>query len=346
MTIQQRIDAFVKLGNTLTDLSCSNFDDENHPFQKVLQQAHRENAWFTKENQLMALRAIAGMLLKNKLNEWTNHYPGLRTPNSKLQTIGLILAGNIPAVGFHDLLCVLISGNHAAIKCSSDDKVLLKWLADELMKTEPAFSNAISFVERMTDVDAVIATGSDNSARYFEYYFSKYPHIIRKNRNAVAVLNGDETDVDLKNLGIDIFSFFGLGCRNVSKLYVPENYDFQNFFKAVESFSTVMNHNKYMNNYDYHHAVFLLNHVKFLTNNFLIVKEDKPISTPVSVLNYEFYKDVNALKKELNEKKEKIQCIVTAKKEIENAVPFGKAQQPELWDYADGMDTMKFLLDL
>lgn len=343
MTLQHRIEVFAKLGKTLSGLCNSNFDDENHPFQKLLSQAKIENAWFTKENQLMALKAIAEMLSEEKLLKWISEYPGFKSQTSNSKRVGLILAGNIPAVGFHDLLCVLISGNHAVIKCSSDDKVLLKWLTDELIKIESAFSNSISFVERMTGSDAVIATGSNNSARYFDYYFSKIPRIIRRNRNAVAVLSGNETDDELKNLGRDIFSYFGLGCRNVSKLFVPVNYDFQSFFKAVESFSEVMQHNKYMNNYDYHHAIFLLNQVKFLTNNFLIIKEDKPISTPVSVLNYEFYKDDTALKKELNEKKEEIQCIVTAKKEVENAVTFGKAQHPQLWDYADGVDTMEFL---
>lgn len=343
---EKRISAFTELGTILKKFTGSFYDDGNSEFQKILSQAHIANQWFTKENQLTALIAIAEMLNEKNLYNWLSNYHLLRTPNSKLQTIGVIMAGNIPAVGFHDMLCTLITGNVLKAKCSSDDKILLPWIVKLLIEIEPEFSDKIFFAERMSEMDAVIATGSDNSARYFEYYFSKYPHIIRKNRNAVAVLSGKETEDDLKKLSKDIFSYFGLGCRNVSKLYVPAGYDFNNFFRVIESFSEIMQHNKYINNYDYNHAILLLNKEKFLTNNFLIVKENKAISTPVSVLNYEFYNNVNDLKKELKVHKEKIQCMVTNIHDFENAVPFGKSQQPELWDYSDGVDTMEFLTQL
>ncbi|HKR04994.1 MAG TPA: acyl-CoA reductase [Bacteroidia bacterium] len=349
MNVEQRIEAFVKLGLSLKEFTHSFYDDENSEFQKILSQAFIHNPWFTKENQVMALSSISEMLDAKKLSHWVSTSSLLRRDKpqaSHPKRIGVIMAGNIPAVGFHDMLCVLITGNILIAKCSSEDKILLKWISKLLVEIEPAFKDQIIFVERMADMDAVIATGSNNSARYFEYYFSKYPHIIRKNRNAVAVFSGNETEEELKNSGKDVFSYFGLGCRNISKLYIPKGYDLGLFFRSIESFSSIMQHNKYMNNFDYHHAVYLLNDIKFLTNNFLIIKEDKGVSTPVSVLNYEFYDDTQSLKKELDDQKEKIQCIVSNHNEIENAIPFGKAQQPELWDYADGVDTLKFLSGL
>jgi len=346
MNLEQRIKAFIKLGLRLKEFTHTFYDDENSEFQKILSRALINNAWFTKDNQVRALSAIAEMLEGKKLQHWISNYSFLKNSDPLHRAVGVIMAGNIPAVGFHDLLCVLISGNSLKAKCSSDDRILLPWISGLLIEIEPRFEDKITFVERIAGVNAVIATGSNNSSRYFEYYFSKYPHIIRKNRNAVAVFSGNETEEELKNSGKDIFSYFGLGCRNVSKLYVPKKYDFDLFFRSMESFSAVMQHNKYMNNYDYHHAIYLLNNIKFLTNNFLIVKEDKAVSTPVSVLNYEFYDDFESLKKVLKQEKEKIQCIVSGNMEIENAVSFGAAQQPELWDYADGADTLNFLSEL
>ena len=248
-------------------------------------------------------------------------------------------AGNIPFVGFHDFLCMLISGNNYIGKNASDDTLLLPWIAEELIKIEPKFKERISFVEKLKDMDAVIATGSNNTARYFEYYFSKYPHIIRKNRNAVAVLTGDEPKEELNLLGEDIFRYFGLGCRNVSKLYVPRGYNFNGFFEAMFSYSQVMQHNKYMNNYDYNRAVFLMRQIPFLENNFLIIREDASIPSPISVVHYEFYDEAEKLKENLAEHKEQIQCIVGR-----DYIPFGQGQSPALWDYADGVDTMAFLL--
>ncbi|MEP7171115.1 MAG: acyl-CoA reductase [Bacteroidota bacterium] len=352
MDLEERIKAVARLGIKLKEFTHTFYDDENSEFQKILSQALINNAWFTKENQLMVLSAIAEMLDAQKIQQWisTSNLPvpiqseKPKIPNPK--RVGVIMAGNIPAVGFHDLLCVLITGNILIAKCSSEDKILLQWISKLLIEIEPAFKDKIFFVERMAEMDAVIATGSNNSARYFEYYFSKYPHIIRKNRNAVAVFSGNETEEELKISGKDIFSYFGLGCRNVSKLYVPKGYDFGLFFRSIESYSDIMQHNKYMNNFDYHHAVYLLNDIKFLTNNFLIVKEDKAIATPVSVLNYEFYDDIESLKKELENQREKIQCVVSNNIGIKDAIPFAKAQQPELWDYADGVDTIKFLSEI
>lgn len=258
-----------------------------------------------------------------------------------MKSIGLILAGNIPMVGFHDVLSVLLSGHRALIKPASDDRILLPFLLGILAEIEPRFSDAIRLVDKLENPDAVIATGSNNSARYFEYYFGKYPHIIRKNRTSVAILSGNETDEELVRLGSDIFSYFGLGCRNVSKLYVPKGYVFDRFFKGMEQFGYLMQHNKYMNNYDYHRALFLLNQESFLTNDFLLLREHREVSTPVSVLHYESYANGADLNAGLETVQDQIQCTVGI-----GHLPFGTAQCPGPMDYADGVDTMDFLTGL
>jgi hypothetical protein len=250
------------------------------------------------------------------------------------------MAGNIPLVGFHDFLSVLISGNSIIAKTSSKDAELIIYLSEILCSINPGFRERIRFTDGLlTGFDAVIATGSDNSSRYFEYYFGKYPHIIRKNRNSIAVIDGTETDTELENLGIDIFSYFGLGCRNVSKAFLPEGYDFHTMIKNWDKFSDVINHNKFANNYDYNMAIYLVNKEKFLDTGYLLLKESTELSSPVSVLYYEFYNSVQTVSARINYLREKIQCV-TGK----NHLAFGKAQFPKLWDYADNIDTLDFLL--
>ncbi len=307
--------------------------------EQVMKLAYQHNKWFTVPDQVQAVSAIAAMLESRKLSQWLSAYP---LPVAFSKTVGIIMAGNLPAVGFHDLLCVLLAGHKAMMKCSSDDNILMQWLAKQLAADLNA-SGRIVFTDRLKNMDAVIATGSDNSARYFEFYFSKIPKIIRKNRNSVAVLAGNESDEDLANLGADIFSYFGLGCRNVSKLYVPAGYDFNILFKAFQPWSHLMDHNKYMNNYDYHRAVYLMNREPFLTNNFVILKESEQTASPVSVVHYHFYENEKALRYHLEEIKDKLQCIVSSSK---GDIPFGQTQKPEPWDYADGVDTIQFLAEI
>lgn len=307
--------------------------------EQVMKLAYQHNKWFTVSNQVQAVSAIAEMLESRKLSQWLNEYS---LPVASPKTVGIIMAGNLPAVGFHDLLCVLLSGHKALVKCSSDDNILMQWLAKRLASDLNA-SDRIVFTDRLKNIDAVIASGSDNSAKYFDYYFSKIPKIIRSNRNSVAILSGNETEEDLKNLASDIFSYFGLGCRNVSKLYVPAGYDFNILFNAFQQWGHLMDHNKYMNNYDYHRAVYLMNRESFLTNNFVILKESEQTGSPVSVVHYHFYENERALRLHLKEIKDKLQCIVS---NSTADIPFGKAQQPELWDYADGVDTLKFLVEI
>ncbi|CDF79157.1 acyl-CoA reductase [Formosa agariphila KMM 3901] len=256
------------------------------------------------------------------------------------------MAGNIPLVGFHDFISVLMSGHDVVVKQSSNDKHLLPYLAKYLEYVEPEFKSKINFVEgTLENFDAVIATGSDNTARYFEYYFKDKPSIIRKNRNSVAVLTGTETPEELEGLADDIFRYYGLGCRNVSKLYVPENYDFQGFFHAMYKWNHVINDHKYANNYDYNKAVYLMSEFEMLENGFLMIKEDKSFSSPIATVFYEYYNDVNELKTELISKKSDIQCIVS-KDFIDYEIVFGNTQSPDLWDYADNVDTMGFLLKI
>ena len=304
----------------------------------------QKNSWFTKGNVSNALHAISRMLQQEALEQWLSRYEFSGDPKK----IGLVLAGNIPMVGFHDVLSTLLSGNIALIKLSSNDDVLMTTILDKLTELEPALSEQIKIVHKLENFDAVIATGSNNTSRYFEYYFSKVPHIIRKNRNSIAVLTGNETVEDFKALARDIFDYFGLGCRNVSKLYVPEAYNFIPFLDAIEEFNTVLDHHKYKNNYDYNKSIYLINKVEHLDNGFLLVSPNTSLISPLSVLFYENYSSLEALRQELENKSEEIQVVVSDEPlniAVSN-VGFGESQQPKLWDYADGVDTMQFLTSL
>ena len=333
MTQKQRIDAFVKLGDLLASSQAE--------IEQVLQRAAVQNAWYTVDNTTTQLQALSSNLTYDKLSNWTASYPTVETG----QVVGLILAGNVPLVGFHDILCVLISGYKAQIKLSSDDAGLTSFVLQQLIKIEPAFSDQIEIVDRLQDYDLIIATGSDNSSRYFDYYFGKKPHIIRKNRNAVAILTGSESPEQLKSLGFDIFSYFGLGCRSVSKLYVPKAYDFTPFFNAIENFSPIKEHHKYANNYDYNKSIYLINRDQHLDNGFLLLKPDERLTSPLATLFYQEYNNVDQAIADLEVQADKIQCIVT-NAAIEINIPtfsLGESQYPSLTDYADGVDVMAFL---
>ncbi|MBL7923040.1 MAG: acyl-CoA reductase [Bacteroidia bacterium] len=344
MKINERIEGLAMWGHALSALLDeyeTEGSDDGNPLRNIVQEACRQNPWFTAGNCLRALKAIAHWLEKDQLMRWAGKYDQLRFEATVPKRVGLVMAGNIPAVGFHDLLSTLISGNIAVVKCSSDDSVMIPFLTEVLLKVAPSFAGRIVISKRLEDIDAVIATGSNNTSRYFDYYFRRYPHIIRKNRNSVAILRGDESDADLRNLAEDIFSYFGLGCRNVSKLYVPAGYVFDRFFRAMEPYGDLMQHNKYMNNLDYHSALYLLNNEKFLTNNFLLLREHPALATPVSVVHYEVYANEEELSAKLEAERDAIQCIVGG-----DYLPFGTSQQPGLADYADGIDTVEFLMKL
>jgi hypothetical protein len=333
LTAEKIIIAFKKLSIFLHQ------PDEH--FRNLVLNAPNHNAWFTSEEVERSLASFHRMLAENDLKKWLENIKISQHPKK----VGLILAGNIPMVGFHDVLSVLATGNIALIKLSSADDKLLPAVLKELIKIEPLFEDQIIYVERLKDFDAIIATGSNNTSRYFEYYFGKVPHIIRKNRNSVAVLTGEESKEDIRQLGHDIFDYFGLGCRNVSKIYFPEDYDIKNFFEPLEFFQPIFNHFKYNNNYDYNKSIYLVNAAKHFDNGFLLLKEDKNLSSPLAVLYYERYKNLQEVEQELAAAENNIQCVVTAANLNlrSNMAGFGKSQSPELWDYADNIDTIAFL---
>lgn len=335
--------AFVKLGDFLRDL-CNTEGSESewrNTFNETIALAKHHNGWFTPENILYSLKGWGELLTDEHLSNWLSNY---NLEGNQPKTVAVIMAGNIPLVGFHDFLSVLITGNSVLGKLSSNDKTLLPLISKYLIEMEPSLKGRITFTEgKLEKFEAVIATGSNNTARYFEHYFSKGPHIIRKNRNSVAVLSGNETSEELAALGEDIFRYYGLGCRSVSKLFVPKEYDFDVFFSAIFDYNPIMNSAKYANNYDYNKAVYLMSEFKLLDNGFLILKEDKTYASPIASLFYESYEDYETLIKKLKVDEDKIQCVVSSL-DIENKIAFGETQRPKLTDYADGIDTVDFLL--
>ncbi|TPN88709.1 acyl-CoA reductase [Aquimarina algicola] len=349
MLLNNRIKAFVELGKFLKQFKSTGYEKVNTVlynddfFDEMILKintAEHHNGWFTKENVVFAIEQWADALSEKNLKEWLSSYQLDTIP---CKTIGIVMAGNIPLVGFHDFLCVLISGCKVLVKQSSNDDQLLPFLTSYLVSIAPELNESITFTkENFKDFDAIIATGSNNTARYFEYYFGNVPNIIRKNRNSVAILTGTETREELEALGEDIFRYYGLGCRNVSKLMVPQQYNFDSFFEAIYPFNIIINGNKYANNYDYNKAVYLMSNYKLLENGFLMLKEDKSYSSPIATLFYETYTSKETLLTTLEKDEEKIQCIVGNNITPTN-IDFGTTQKPKLTDYADGIDIIQFL---
>lgn len=331
MNLQNRFLLLEKLGSHIL-----NKDDE---WAQTIQKAYQKNTWFTPFFTTLSARHIATHYLqKEALEKWVNSYivPDDFTP----QKIGIVMAGNIPLVGFHDFLCAFMSGHKQVIKLSSKDDVLLPYLVHVMALENKEVENEILFADRLNGLDAYLATGSNNSSRYFEQYFGKFPHIIRRNRTSVAILTGHESEDELEKLSDDIHLYFGLGCRNVTKIYVPEEYDFVPFIKAMDKYKYFEDHHKYKNNYDYQLSLLLLNHQFYMTNGTTLLTENKNIFSPISTVHYEYYRDAGILAQAL-EQNEDVQCIVGNR-----YIPFGQAQQPTLSQYADGVDTMDFLVNL
>ena len=308
----------------------------------VISSAIASNLWFTKDSIAMAVSAIVENYLNEEaLTEWMHSYP---EPHDGPKKVGLILAGNIPLVGIQDVISVFASGHKSIIKLSERDSVLMNYFLSLIMEIDPRCESYFEKVERLTDYDAVIATGSNTSARYFEKYFGSVPHIIRKNRNGVAVVYKDSTDEQMQELAHDILGHYGLGCRNVSKVYLEEGVELGKVFEALEDLKTIKHHNKYMNNYDYSYALYLLNEEEFYTNDYLIMRPHKSLGSRIACLHYEYFTDATLLSNQIEEIKEEIQCIVSDRPLSNLAIlPFGKGQSPRLTDYADGVDTMAFL---
>lgn len=341
MNIERRVLGLNRLSGYIKEFLAKNSEDYNEndvEFQQVLKKSEIENPWFTADNQKYALKQWSELLTQENINEWLQHY----SPSKTAKKVGLILAGNIPLVGLHDVISVILSNHIPLIKLSSKDKTMLPFL---LKKWSEFSEEAINFelVERLENFDAVIATGSNNTARYLEYYFKNHLSIIRKNRTSIAVLKGDETEEELKLLAHDIFQYFGLGCRNVTRIFIPQDFVIDRLFESFLDFKEIINHNKYANNYDYNRAVYLLNQDKFWDNNFVMLKEDAQLFSPLSVINFSRYSSLDEVKSFITENEENIQCVV-AKNELGiDSIQFGEAQNPGLNTYADNVDTMKFL---
>jgi hypothetical protein len=332
MTLQTRIQILLRLREF--------FLNPDEKWLAAQERAYRENPWFIPEFVTLSIQNITEKFLKEAaLIDWTTHY-NLAETNGTPKNIGLVMAGNIPLVGFHDLLCCFITGHKTTIKASSKDAVLIKFIVAEMISWDPEIADLIQFAENLKGCDAYIATGSNNSSRYFEYYFGKYPNIIRKNRTSVAILDGSENPAELEALADDIQLYFGLGCRNITKIYVPENYDFLPLLNALRKYEHYIDFHKYKHNYDYHLAILIMSNRFYMNNDSIILTENIAAYSPVSQVNYEKYADLNQVLTALDGNNE-IQCIVG-----HGQIPFGSAQAPGLFDYADGIDTMQFLTAL
>jgi len=337
MNLEDKIVCLDRLGNWILT-----FDES---LEAAIAQTYIHNRWFTKENCRRALTGIANQFLaKDKLKGWCKSEQ-LFEVDIEEKKVGLILAGNIPCVGFHDWLCVVISGHEALVKLSDKDKFILPLLDNYLR--DIGFNTKTSFVDRLNAMEAVIATGSNNTARYFESYFGKYPNIIRKNRNAIAVLDGTESEQDLIDLGEDVFTFFGLGCRSTSKIYLPKGYDFEPMFKAFKVYEEFIHHNKYKNNFDFNYTLLIMNKTKHESAGLILMVEDESLTSRIATLHYEYYEELDTLQQSILKQKENIQCIGSkiSLPKLET-IKLGQAQRPNLADYADGVNTLSFLKSL
>lgn len=333
MDLTRRTTAFLQLAERIRNYG---------KLQSIIRNAETKNPWFTQEHIQLAFEGLTHYLDENKLNTWLNRYD---LSEIQAKNVGVVMAGNIPLVGIHDAICVLLSGHKLTAKLSSQDEVLMKYILEEIVRVDPGFADKIAVAERLTKVDAVIATGSDNTARYFNYYFNKIPHIIRKNRTSVAILDGTESFDDLEALGSDIFLYFGLGCRNVSKILIPENFDIQSLIGHWNRFRQIGDHHKYHNNYHYQRSVFLMNQTPHVDNGFVLMHKHTNLVSPIGVVYYDYYKNIEEINLFLDQYSDKIQCIVS-NLNLPGKVCFGKAQMPDIDDFADHIDTMEFLTHL
>ncbi len=332
MNLNDRIDAISRLGTYLI----GDFETE---FLDILTKAEINNPWFTIDNQKQALMNIGMQLNNSNLNAWISPYKLKQNPIP--EDVLIIMAGNIPLVGFYDLISVIVTGNNATVKMSSNDNILLPYLIKKLTEINIGFKQIIQFTDKVRGkvYNKIIATGSNISSRYFEYYFRDTSCLIRKNRRSIAILDGNEDRNELEQLGHDVFSYFGLGCRNVSKFYIPVGYDLDKLFQAFYSYRNIIEHLKYSNNYDYYKAILLMGNNKFMDNGFVILKEDSSLDSPVAIQYYQFYSNIEEVQDMISKNHTKLQCIVSRED-----VLFGEAQKPNLWDYSDGIDTIDFLI--
>ena len=347
MNLEERLDSFVRLGDFISGIVSENNDlddDSVSEFDRVLRESYIKNNWFIQDNLLYSLKALSKNLNREDIESWILPYK-IESEFSSEKRVLIVMAGNIPLVGFHDLISTLIFGCHAVVKLSSSDDVLLPYLWSVICKIDPRWRSRLTYINDLDDrkFDAIIAAGSDTSSRYFEYYFRDIPRLIRGNRNSISVLTGNETDKELDGLSKDIFLYFGLGCRSVSKLFLPDRYDKDKLFNSFYKYKHLAGHKKYMNNYDYNRSVFMMGKHKFLENGFCILREHDALTSPVSVIHFERYHELEDVYDYVNINSSLLQCVVGKDSAIKNAVPFGSSQDPELWSYADEIDTIDFL---
>lgn len=351
-SLNNRIQAFATLGEMLLEVGENNqrkaYPNENlNNLEQAVADAVNHNGWFVEDNVRHMLTAIGKSLSKTNIEKWIEPYGDSSESNAQDKQVGVVMAGNVPLVGFHDFLSVLMSGNKIMAKLSGNDNKLLPLIAELLIGIEPGFKEMICFTnDQLKNFDAIIATGSNNTSRYFEHYFGKYPNIIRKNRNGIAVLTGDESENDLHKLSEDVFMYYGLGCRNVSHIMVPKGYDQTPLLHAFSLNEKANANHKYFNNYEYNKAIYLVNGRQHYDTGNLLLAEDNSYSSPVSVIHFENYRNIKLANRSMETNSSKIQCVVSISKEINDAIPPGSSQCPQLWDYADGIDTIQFLIDM
>jgi len=319
------------------------FLKKDEAFETMVIGAGQQNPWFTEKEIDRSIEAIlAGYLDETSLVKWLMRYP-VQDCNPH-QSIGIVAAGNIPLVVFHDILCAFASGCHACIKLSEKDQVLpSRWL-DRVKELSP---NHFSFerVTTMPAVDKYIITGSSLALDHYHKYLKGKPAILRGHRNSIAVLNGSESDEALCRLGEDVFSYYGLGCRSVTKLYLPLHFDIRKLIETWESkYSYLTDLNVYYRNYEYQKAIKLVNRIPFLDGGFALFEISHSIAPAISTVYYEYYNDLDDLHFKLEDHKGKIQCVcsdLVLDGWVTHA--FGSAQTPCLWEYQDDLDTMEFL---
>lgn len=346
-TLEKRVDTFHKLGELFKNISEgkkeSLYKEWSDKFSEAITSAYQYNNWFTKDNIVLSLKNWSKELNNKNLFSWIKKY---NTKDCSDKTVAIIMAGNLPLVGFHDFICATLLNYNCLIKLSSDDKILFPLIVDFMNFISPGFKNKINFTEQpLKNFNGVIATGSDSSFKYFEYYFKNYPKLLRRNRHSIAILDGNESKKNLNDLAGDIFNYFGMGCRSVSKIFIPDNYNFDLLFNSLYKFKDIINHNRYANNYDYNKAVYLMSEQKFTENGFVMLKEDKKLGSPIACLFYEKYNSYSELKKYIRLEKRSLQCIVT-NLNISNSITFGESQTPKIDNYADNVDTINFLLKI
>jgi hypothetical protein len=338
MNLDRRINAFATLGMIFREAASGSENDLTRGLPDLINNYHTSNPWFTPDNVRKAISAYGEELTIGNIEKWLSSYPEIEMTRPA-RRVATIMAGNIPSVGFHDMMCILLTGNIAVIKTSSKDDRLIREIASVLCSAEPGFTERIVFTNGpVSDFEMVIATGSDNSSRYFDYYFGKYPSLIRKNRTGVALITGSESENELEGLGEDVFSYFGLGCRSITKIYIPPKYDLKRLTKAWKQHSSVTGNSKYASNYQYHKAVMTVNQEPFYDAGFILLKRDDSLFSPVAVINYQ-ETDPAGFKSSISPLSDKIQVITGS-----GYTPHGFAQKPKLWDYHDNIDTIGFLL--